>query len=154
MSATPTTTTYRAPDGQIIRDVQFDAETNCYKWKDDQGDLCTAKAVWFEQRFTPVLDEKGRQMTENLTFGQALKALKRGERVARAGWNGKGMFIYYVPANAYPAQTGVAKAYFGEDAKVPYAAYLAIKNVNETVSTWAPSISDCLSEDWCILPTA
>src|ERR1043165_3123459 len=49
-----------------------------------------------------------------MTFGLALDALKRGLRVARAGWNGKGMFAYLVPANSYPAQTGAAKAHFGE----------------------------------------
>lgn len=83
-----------------------------------------------------------------MDFSKALEAVKAGKRIQRAGWNGKGMFVYYVPAAAYPAQTGVAKAYFGESALVPYAAYLAIKNVNETVSTWVPSINDVLADDW------
>ena len=30
---------------------------------------------------------------KNLNFGQAIEALKRGEKVAREGWNGKGMWI-------------------------------------------------------------
>lgn len=95
--------------------------------------------------------ERAYRPTSGLDFGVALQALKAGHRVARAGWNGKGMFVYYVPANAYLAQTGVAREYFGERALVPYAAYLAIKNVNETVSTWVPSINDCLAEDWVIV---
>lgn len=28
-----------------------------------------------------------------MNFGQALEALKEGEKAARAGWNGKGIFI-------------------------------------------------------------
>jgi hypothetical protein len=83
-----------------------------------------------------------------MTFGLAIEALKRGEIVARAGWNGKGMFVYLVPANTYPAQTGAAKSYFGENSNVPYAAYLALKNMDNTVYTWVPSISDVLAEDW------
>jgi hypothetical protein len=83
-------------------------------------------------------------------FGLAVEALRRGDRVARAGWNGKGMFVYLVPANSYPAQTGVAKAFFGEGAMVPYNAYLALKGVDGTVNTWVPSISDVLAEDWGI----
>lgn len=83
-----------------------------------------------------------------IDFGQAVTALKAGKKVARTGWNGKGMFVYYVPAAAYPAQTGVAKAYFGEGALVPYNAYLAIKNVDNAVSTWVPSVNDVLAEDW------
>jgi len=31
-----------------------------------------------------------------MNFGQALEALKRGERVAREGWNGKGMWLALV----------------------------------------------------------
>lgn len=85
---------------------------------------------------------------EVMNFGQAVELLKAGKRVSRAGWNGRGMFVYHVPAASYPAQTGVAKEFFGEDAMVPYAAYLAIKNVNGTVSTWVPSVNDVLAEDW------
>lgn len=81
-------------------------------------------------------------------FGAALKRLKGGQRVARVGWNGKGMFVYLVPAASYPAQTGAAKAHFGNGAMVPYGAYLALKGVNETVNTWVPSITDCLADDW------
>lgn len=83
-----------------------------------------------------------------MNFSQALEALKTGQRVMRAGWNGKGMFVYLVPAASYPVQTGAAKAHFGEGAMVPYNPYLAIKNVDETVSTWVPSVNDCLAEDW------
>lgn len=83
-------------------------------------------------------------------FGSALSALKEGKRVSREGWNGKGMFAYLVPAAAYPAQTGVAKAYFGAVSLVPYNAYLALKGADNTVSTWSPSGSDALAEDWCI----
>ena len=86
-------------------------------------------------------------------FCDALDALKAGRRVARAGWNGKGMFAYMVPANAYPAQTGAAKAFFGENGMVPYNAYFALKGVDGTINTWVPSISDLLAEDWQILPS-
>ncbi len=83
-----------------------------------------------------------------MNFGKALEAVKAGHRIARKGWNGKGMFVYLVPPASYPAQTGAAKAHFGDGALVPYNAYLAIKNVNETVSTWVPSVNDCLADDW------
>jgi hypothetical protein len=98
--------------------------------------------------------EKSYQQSGNLSFGHALLALEQGKCVARAGWNGKGMFVYMVPANSYPAQTGAAKAHFGENALVPYAAYLALKGVNDVVSTWVPSINDCLAKDWSIVEPA
>ena len=89
--------------------------------------------------------------TNDLSFSEALRALKAGSRVCRAGWNGKGMFLYLVPANAYPAQTGAAKAYFGENALVPYGAYLAMKTAQENVVPWLASQTDILAEDWAVL---
>jgi len=89
-------------------------------------------------------------MNENLNFGQAIEAAKKGAKVSRKGWNGSGMFAYIVPANAYPAQTGAAKSYWG-DKLVPYREYWALKTAQEDVATWSPSGSDSLAEDWCIL---
>lgn len=89
--------------------------------------------------------------TTGLSFGMAIEALKLGERVARSGWNGAGQFVYLVPASSYPAQTAIAKAYFGADAMVPYRAYLALKTAQGDVATWAPSCSDALADDWQIV---
>lgn len=97
---------------------------------------------------------KAYRVTTGLTFGLAVEAMKLGKKVARAGWNGVGMFVYYVPANKYPAQTGVAQAYFGEGAMVPYNAYMALKGTGDTVSVWTPSGSDALAEDWSIIECA
>ena len=91
------------------------------------------------------------EATFDLNYGDALNRLKRGMAMARKGWNGRGMFVYHVPANAYPAQTGVAKQYFGENALVPYNEYLAIKNVDDTVSTWVASINDMMAQDWYVV---
>ena len=87
----------------------------------------------------------------SLKFGQALEAIQAGQRIARTGWNGKGMFVYFVPPASYPVQTGAAKAHFGKGAMVPYNAYMAIKNVDGTVSTWVPSVNDCLASDWGVV---
>lgn len=90
-------------------------------------------------------------MNKNLNFGQAIEAAKQGKRVARAGWNGQGMFAYIVPAASYPAQTDAAKSHFGENAMVSYRAYWALKTAQNDIAMWSPSGSDSLAEDWCIL---
>ena len=79
-------------------------------------------------------------------FGKCIELLKEGHKLRRKGWNGKGMFIYHVPTNTYNTVTGVAKKHFGE--KVTINEYISIKNVNESVSTWVPSINDVFAEDW------
>lgn len=81
-----------------------------------------------------------------MNFGQALEALKQGKAVARSGWNGAGMFVYYVPGGEYATQTDIAKSRFGATAK--YRPYLALKTAQDDIATWAPSGSDALAEDW------
>jgi len=86
----------------------------------------------------------------NISFGAALEALKDGLKVTRPGWNGKGMYLYYVPANSYKAVTEIAKKEFGDT--VPYGAYLAFKSAQGTIEAgWKPSTTDMLAEDWTII---
>lgn len=80
------------------------------------------------------------------SFGAALIAMNDGKAVYRHGWNGKGMFLYLVPAASYPSQTEVAKKQFGET--VPYQAYIAMKTVDGTVVPWLASQTDMLAFDW------
>jgi len=78
---------------------------------------------------------------EGLTFGDALVMLKAGQRVARAGWNGKGMWLqFWKPMHAvdlpyiillYPVGSGPYPA----GARVP----------------WLASQTDMLAEDWQVV---
>lgn len=83
-----------------------------------------------------------------MDFSDALKELKSGKAVRRSGWNSPNQFVYFVPKASYPAQTGVAKQYFGDDALVPYTGYLAIKTVQDNVAPWLASQTDLLADDW------
>ena len=96
-------------------------------------------------------DQNGEAAQPGLPFGEALAALKCGRRVAREGWNGKGLWLYYVPAATYNAMTDAAREHIGD--VVPYNAYLALVSGGK-VSTWAPSTNDALAEDWFVLPEA
>lgn len=87
---------------------------------------------------------------EVMDFGVAIMNLKEGRRVARNGWNGKGMYLYYVPAAAYPPSTDVAREAFGGE-PVPYGAYIAMKTAQGNVVPWLASQTDMLAEDWIIL---
>jgi hypothetical protein len=82
-----------------------------------------------------------------MNFGQAIEALKEGKKVARIGWNGVGMFAYYVKEASYPAMMEVIKGQFENDL-VPYRPYLALKTAQNDIATWSPSTSDVLAEDW------
>lgn len=87
----------------------------------------------------------------NLNFGQAIEALKDGKKVCREGWNGKGMFLYYVPANKYHYTTLIGKTIADEDGLVEYGAYIAMKTAQGNVVPWLASQTDVLAEDWMVV---
>jgi hypothetical protein len=74
----------------------------------------------------------------NLRFGQALDDLKKGKRVARAGWNGKGMYLGLCQGG------GFRDGYRTQD-------FIYIKTAQDTISPWQPSNGDMLGEDWGVV---
>lgn len=97
--------------------------------------------------------EEAYRACDAMSFGLAIEALKKGHKVARRGWNGKGMFLYYVPAAAYPAQRNALGTMVGvfPDDMVPYCAYIAMKTAQDNVVPWLASQTDMLSDDWEIV---
>ncbi len=86
-----------------------------------------------------------------MNFGKAIEALKQGKKVARHGWNGKGMFVVY--QKGYPqgiaCNKQTAEAWgLNEGDLFRCEPYLQIRMVNGSHSMWVPSINDVLSEDW------
>jgi len=92
--------------------------------------------------------------TDGLTFGLAIEAVKKGYRIARKGWSGKGMFVVYQKGypQGIPSNAQTAKAWgINEGDLFRCEPYLQIKMTNGSHSMWTPSINDCLAEDWYIV---
>ena len=83
------------------------------------------------------------------SFSQVIDALKIGHIATREGWNGKGMFIYYVKPGAYPAVMDAIKGQFADNL-VPYGGYIAMKTAQGNVVPWIASQTDLLSNDWIV----
>lgn len=89
--------------------------------------------------------EKAYRPTHGLTFGLAIEAMKQGTRVARRGWNGKGMYIAYVPDTAWDIFDASSMS------TLPLRDFIAMKTANEEIVPWVASQSDILAEDWEVL---
>lgn len=85
-----------------------------------------------------------------MNFGEALEALKQGEKVARAGWNGKGMFLFLVKGSELQS---AIKFGFGEYIGEPVITdSVAMKTAQNTIVIgWLASQTDMLAEDWVII---
>ncbi len=89
--------------------------------------------------------------TSGLMFGLAIEALKKGQKVARAGWNGKGMFVFLVNGSTFNVSRAPLLGIFPEGTEINYRPHIDIKNVDGSISTWAPSIGDVMAEDWHVV---
>lgn len=83
-------------------------------------------------------------MEQAFSFGEILNDLKIGQRVARAGWNGKGQYVYMAVMD-YQVEEG------GERATKDFEPCFVIKNAQGKFQPgWVPSISDLLADDWIV----
>lgn len=80
-----------------------------------------------------------------MDFGQALKALKEGKRVARKGWNGVGMWLKLQKPDANSKMT-LPYVYIEYPVNPKHHAY-----PNGSRCPWLASQTDMLSEDWFVL---
>ena len=96
----------------------------------------------------------------NLSFGQAVEALKQGKLVAREGWNGKGMFVMkQIPAeiglDIIPKMQSVQQSAKDKLIKrgttLKYDNQMLIIKEDGTADSWVASSSDIFAEDWTIL---
>lgn len=98
--------------------------------------------------------------TDGLTFARALEALKDGHRVARSGWNGKGMWIAISGHNG-PREIAFenfwskhaseyARLNGGSAAVLP--CIIMKTATGEILMGWLASQTDMLADDWMVLP--
>lgn len=90
-------------------------------------------------------------MESNLDFGNALRALRRGEKVARAGWNGRGMFLFLVPGSTFKVNRPPLMGIYPEGTEINYQPHIDMRTAQGTVVPWLASHIDVLAEDWFIV---
>lgn len=80
---------------------------------------------------------------KNMTFGLAIEALKKGEYVARKGWNGKSMHLFLAHGEDIQRCVGIPDKCTD---------VVCMKTAQNTVVFgWLASQTDMLSEDWQIV---
>lgn len=85
---------------------------------------------------------------KNLTFGFALEAMKVGHKVARIGWNGKGMFLFIVKGSTFQVNRPPLLGIYPENTTVNYRPHIDMRTVTGEIVPWVASQSDLLESDW------
>lgn len=83
--------------------------------------------------------------TEGCTFGQAVELLKSDYKLARKGWNGKGMFLFLVSRGAWDFECYI----HGVDG-LHTLPFICMKTADGKLVPWLASQSDILAEDWVL----
>jgi len=86
-----------------------------------------------------------------MNFSEALVAVKNGRLISRAGWNGKGMFLFLVPGSTFKVSREPLLGILGEGTEVRYHAHIDMKTADGQVVPWLASQTDLLAEDWGVL---
>lgn len=82
------------------------------------------------------------------SFAWALSALKAGKRVRRAGWNGKGMFLFLVPGSTFTVSRHPLLGIYPAGTEINYHAHIDMKTAQGYIVPWLASQADLLDEDW------
>lgn len=91
-----------------------------------------------------------------MDFSEALKLLKQGKKLAREGWNGKGMWIALTPGSDFDAafaKDGHAAKHRSDElgAKGPISLlpHIDMRSADGSmVVGWLASQTDLLADDW------
>lgn len=86
-----------------------------------------------------------------MNFSDALDAVKNGEKVTRAGWNGKGMFIFLVPGSSFQVNRPPLLGIYREGTPIDYHAHIDMRTADGTIVPWVASQSDLLADDWTLM---
>lgn len=86
---------------------------------------------------------------EDMTFGDALEAIKLGERVARKGWNGKEMYVFLAHEPDFVTDADISAF---DQLEVEVGDMLVMKTAQNSFQPgWLASQTDMLADDWYIV---
>lgn len=115
---------------------------------DDAYHMTWESKETFDKTYRPV---------DGLTFSLAIEAMRKGFRVAREGWNGKGMYLWLMPGNVVEDGSKLADPHlvrlFRETGKpIRFNDHIRMYCADGSITSgWIASQPDMTAEDWCIV---
>lgn len=107
--------------------------------------------------------DRSYQPASAMSFGHAIAAMKLGHKVARRGWNGKGMWVALTPGSSFNsdfAKPGHAAKHRADeidagvlpDMTINLLPHIDMRTADGSMNVgWLPSQTDMLADDWQII---
>lgn len=159
-------TTVRVGDGgegflewmNRVTKERIDMEDMRAKLKAELADVDARAVTVFQMAEIGIQTYEQRQRVMNMSFSHALARLRSGERIARQGWNGKGMYLFLGQVTAWRNAEGM-------DTEKSSALNRAVRSLElkqedmrpcifmvdaqgKLVPGWLASQTDMLADDW------
>lgn len=83
-----------------------------------------------------------------MSFGEAMSLLEQGRKVARVGWNGKGMWLTLVRAGQWQVADEVPGM---EDPSLLTSPWIGLRTADGCFVPWTVSQTDLLAKDWVVV---
>jgi hypothetical protein len=136
-----------AAEAHLQRNVGGDKHGDGYLVEYDGGYQSWSPKDVFEDAYRP---------TSGMPFGLAIEAMKKGAKVARAGWNGKGMWLIMVPGTKavnFTEGSPYMKAGLTHGEILPHIDMYTVNSEGRRAMLpgWLASQTDMLSDDWAII---
>ena len=156
------------PKAQFEKNAFTDAEEAPFRSIPDPDQLLMLLRIFHDERYSNCSgDEKATRLVHAyyneyvgrpngfLTFGQAIEAMKSGKKVARKGWNGKGMYLWLLPATEVKKEWCLDPRLLeaiGDRETLPCLGAIRMFTATKEVLTgWLASQTDMLAEDWLVI---
>lgn len=128
----------------VIQPVEWPVPEGCsveegYKVRYADGYVSWSPKEVFEEAYRP---------TDCMNFGLAIEAAKKGKKIARRGWNGKGQYVELATNISYIAPDGAIANPRHEAIGNRALAFCGTSGVQ---LGWLASQADMLADDWLIV---
>lgn len=123
-----------------------------YAYEQAFGKMWLPYGFWLKQSLDDVLPEGVEILPDGaeFDFGLAVSLLKDGKKVARKGWNGKGMYLFLADSIDFATNADLSDMKNASgDLTLPS---ITMKTAdNKFVVGWLASQADMLAEDWVMV---
>lgn len=113
-----------------------------YRVQYPDGYTSWSPAPAFEEAYRP---------TDGMSFGLAVEAMKKGLKVARANWNGKGMFLFLVIGSHFQVNRPPLLGIYPSGTEIDYHAHIDMRTAQGYIVPWTASQADMLADDWFLV---
>ena len=135
---------------QILTADQIkECEANGWHFTDKMEGYTVRYADGYESWCPKAAFDEAYRLTDAMNFGLAIEAAKMGKKIARAGWNGKDMYVFLAYEADFVTDADISEF---DQLEVEVGDMLVMKTTQNTFQPgWLASQADMLADDWYIV---